>query len=79
MVQLNIFIENIYYIYLVNSFYPQDYEFIINARIFDVSFNIMKPFDFLDNLNNIIYHSVDTFYIAKENVMNDFSKILNIK
>ena len=32
----------------------------------------MKPFDFLDNLNNIIYHSVDTFYIAKENVMNDY-------
>lgn len=69
-------IEYIYRKYLLHllskNLFTYDYKFIINARIFDVSFNIMKPFDFLDNINDKLYHSVDTFYIAKEHIMNDF-------
>jgi len=77
-------IEYIYRKYLLHKFSKEyfdcDYEFIINARFFDVKFNIIKPFDFLENINNNIYHSVDTFYIAKEHILNDFLlKCVNYK
>lgn len=42
------------------------YDFYISARLFDVSFSVMKPFDFLPTIKeNDVYHSIDTFFIAK--------------
>jgi hypothetical protein len=72
----NFTIEYIYRKYLLHllskNLFTYNYEFIINARLFDVSLNIMKPFDFLDKIDDTIYHSIDTFYIAKESVMTKF-------
>jgi hypothetical protein len=69
-------IQYIYRKYLLHllskNLFTCNYEFIINARLFDVSFNIMKSFDFLDNIDDKIYHSIDTFYIAKEPIMSNF-------
>lgn len=69
-------IEYIYRKYLLHKlskeYFEYEYDFIINARLFDISFNIMKPLDFLNNINNTLYHSIDTFYIAKEHIMNNF-------